>query len=151
TSSPFRPCCFRSSSSSSLSNMIVGELSISTSHLIPEQNGPHNKSLRRSRSTAHRNICYEIAIRSTDRNSANRSKSWTSKKSSARQGSPWQRAYVERVIGSIRRECLDHVIVVGEESLRCALRSYFAYYHRARLHLSLDRDSPDSRSVESVG
>src|SRR5262249_55568354 len=86
TSSPFRPCCFRSSSSSLLSNMIVGELSISTSHLIPEQNGPHNKSLRRSRSTAHRNICYEIAIRSTDRNSANRSKSWTSKKSSARQG-----------------------------------------------------------------
>jgi putative transposase len=65
--------------------------------------------------------------------------------------SPWQKAYVERVIGSIRRECLDHVIVVGEESLRCALRSYFAYYHRARLHLSLDRDSPDSRSVQSVG
>ena len=65
--------------------------------------------------------------------------------------SPWQRAYVERVIGPIRRECLDHVIVVDEESLRRTLRSYFSYYHRSRLHLSLDKDSPDSRSVQSVG
>ena len=65
--------------------------------------------------------------------------------------SPWQRAYVERVIGSIRRECLDHVIVFDEESLRRILRSYFSYYHRSRLHLSLDKDSPDSRSVQSVG
>src|ERR1700747_2684904 len=67
------------------------------------------------------------------------------------QRSPWQRAYVERVIGSVRRECLDHVIVVDEESLRRTLRSYFSYYHRSRLHLSLDKDSPDSRSVQSVG
>ena len=65
--------------------------------------------------------------------------------------SPWQRAYVERVIGSIRRECLDHVIVLNEESLRRTLRSYFSYYHRTRLHLSLNRDAPDLRSVESVG
>jgi len=65
--------------------------------------------------------------------------------------SPWQRAYVERVIGSIRRECLDHVIVFNEESLRRTLRSYLSYYHRSRLHLSLDKDSPDSRSVQSVG
>jgi putative transposase len=65
--------------------------------------------------------------------------------------SPWQRAYVERVIGSIRRECLDHVIVFDEESLRRTLRSYFCYYHRSRLHLSSDKDSPDSRSVQSVG
>jgi transposase InsO family protein len=68
--------------------------------------------------------------------------------------SPWQRPYVERVIGSIRRECLDHVIVVGEESLRRTLLSYFAYYHRARLHLSWigihrihDRYSPSSQSL----
>jgi putative transposase len=59
--------------------------------------------------------------------------------------SPWQRAYVERVIGSIRRECLDHVIVFDEDSLRRTLRSYFSYYHRSRLHLSLNKDSPDSR------
>src|SRR5262249_22040310 len=52
-----------------------------------------------------------------------------------------RRAYVERVIGSIRRECLDHVIVLNEESLRRTLRSYFSYYHRSRLHLSLERDS----------
>ena len=65
--------------------------------------------------------------------------------------SPWQRAYVERAIGSIRRECLDHVIVFDQASLRRTLRSYFTYYHRARLHLSLDKDSPDSRPVHSVG
>jgi putative transposase len=65
--------------------------------------------------------------------------------------SPWQRAYVERVIGSIRRECLDHVIIFDEGSLRRTLRSYFSYYHRCRLHLSLDKDSPDSRAVQSVG
>ena len=65
--------------------------------------------------------------------------------------SPWQRAYVERIIGSIRRECLDHVIIFDEESLRCTLRSYFSYYHRSRLHLSLERDPPESRPVQSVG
>jgi len=65
--------------------------------------------------------------------------------------SPWQHAYVERVMGSIRRECLDHVIVFNETSLRRTLRSYFRYYHGARLHLSLDKDSPDSRSVQAVG
>jgi len=65
--------------------------------------------------------------------------------------SPWQRAYVERLIGSIRRECLDHVIVFNEESLRRTLRSYFRYYHRSRLHLSLDNDSPDPRAVQTIG
>jgi len=62
--------------------------------------------------------------------------------------SPWQRAYVERVIGSIRRECLDHVIVFNEASLRRILRRYVAYYHGSRPHLSLEKDSPDRRSVE---
>ncbi len=65
--------------------------------------------------------------------------------------SPWQRTYVERIIGSIRRECLDHVIVFSEESPRRTLRSYLSYYHRSRLHLSLERDSPDSRPVQTVG
>ena len=65
--------------------------------------------------------------------------------------SPWQNPYVERVIGSIRRECLDHVIVLNEESLRRTLVSYLSYYHRSRLHLSLDKDSPDPRPVQSVG
>jgi putative transposase len=65
--------------------------------------------------------------------------------------SPWQRAYVEGVIGSIQRECLDQLIVFDEKSLRRTLRSYFSYYHRSRLHLSLDKDSPDSRPVQSIG
>ena len=64
---------------------------------------------------------------------------------------PWQRAYVERVIGSIRQECLDHVIVLDGEGLRRLLASYFSYYHRSRLHLSLDKDSPDPRLVQSLG
>jgi len=62
--------------------------------------------------------------------------------------SPWQRAYVERVIGSIRRECLDHLIVLDETSLRRILISYFDYYHRSRTHLSLGKDSPASRPIQ---
>ena len=62
--------------------------------------------------------------------------------------SPWQRAYVERVIGSIRRECLDHVIVFHESSLRRILDSYFDYYHRSRTHLSLEKDSPEPRPIQ---
>ena len=62
--------------------------------------------------------------------------------------SPWQRAYVERVIGSIR-ECLDHVIVFHESSLRGTLKSYFEYYHRSRTHLALGKDSPEPRAIQS--
>jgi putative transposase len=62
--------------------------------------------------------------------------------------SPWQRAYVERVIGSVRRECLDHVIVLHESSLRRILTSYFDYYHRSRTHLSLGKDSPEPRAIQ---
>jgi transposase InsO family protein len=61
---------------------------------------------------------------------------------------PWQRAYVERVIGSIRRECLDHVIVLSEASLRRTLTSYFAYYHKWGTHLSLGKDAPESRRMQ---
>ena len=62
--------------------------------------------------------------------------------------SPWQSPYVERLIGSIRRECLDHVVVVNESSLRRQIASYVDYYHAARCHLSLGKDSPDGRAVE---
>jgi hypothetical protein len=62
--------------------------------------------------------------------------------------SPWQSPYVERLIGSIRRESLDHVIVLNEAHLRRILSSYFAYYHEARTHLSLDRNAPIPRQVE---
>lgn len=63
--------------------------------------------------------------------------------------SPWQNPFVERVIGSIRRECLDHVVVLGERHLRRILKSYFEYYNNARTHLSLDKDAPNKRSVET--
>jgi len=62
--------------------------------------------------------------------------------------SPWQNAYAERLIGSIRRECLDHIIVFHEAGLRRILRDYFAYCERCRTHLSLDKDAPISRPVE---
>ena len=61
--------------------------------------------------------------------------------------SPWQRAYVERVIGTIRRVCLDHVIVFNEASLHHHVKSFLAYYHESRTHLSLAKDAPEPRSV----
>jgi len=62
--------------------------------------------------------------------------------------SPWQNPYSERVIGSIRRECLDHVIVLGENHLRRILQCYFAYYGQTRTHLSLAKDAPSSRPIQ---
>jgi hypothetical protein len=62
--------------------------------------------------------------------------------------SPWQRAYVERLIGSIRRECLDHFVVFGERSLRRTLTAYCAYYRNWRTHLSLGKDAPQSRRIQ---
>ena len=62
--------------------------------------------------------------------------------------SPWQNGYAERLIGSIRRDCLDHVVVFGERHLRHLLRSYQAYYNVTRTHLSLDKDAPVSRTVQ---
>ena len=55
---------------------------------------------------------------------------------------PWQNGYCERAIGSIRRECLDHVVVVGERHLRHLLRSYATYYNQAGTHLSVNKDAP---------
>jgi transposase InsO family protein len=71
-------------------------------------------------------------------------------------GTPWQNAYVERLIGSIRRECLDHMIVFGEVHLRRILRGYAAYYYAAyynvsRTHRSLSKDAPLHRAIERLG
>jgi putative transposase len=63
--------------------------------------------------------------------------------------SPWQNPYVERVIGSIRRECLDHVVVFNERHLRRVLSSYVDYYHRTRTHLALDKDCPERRPMQA--
>jgi len=65
--------------------------------------------------------------------------------------SPWQNGYAERLIGSIRRECIDHVIIFGERHLRHVLQLYLKYYYETRTHLSLDKDAPISRSVEAAG
>src|SRR5256886_6936974 len=62
--------------------------------------------------------------------------------------SPWQNPFAERLIGSIRRECLDHVLVLSERHLRRILARYFTYYHQARTHLALDKDAPDIRPIE---
>ena len=65
--------------------------------------------------------------------------------------SPWQNGFVERLIGSIRRECVDHFIVLGEAHLRRILRAYTSYYNDIRTHRSLDKDAPDSRPVQRIG
>ena len=62
--------------------------------------------------------------------------------------SPWQNGYCERLGGSLRRECLDHVIVLGERHLRRVLKKYVAYYHRSRTHLGLSKDTPQRRAIQ---
>ena len=62
--------------------------------------------------------------------------------------SPWQNAYAERFIGSLRRECLDHIIVFNESSLRRLLKGYFQYYEQSRTHLALEKDAPASRATQ---
>src|SRR5882757_10039426 len=64
---------------------------------------------------------------------------------------PWENGYAERLIGSIRRECLDHVVVFSERHLRHLLLSYMKYYNGARTHLSLEKDAPVSRAVDRAG
>ena len=62
--------------------------------------------------------------------------------------SPWQNPFAERVIGTIRRELLDHVIVLNEQHVRRRLRNYLCYYHCSRTHLAVDKDAPEPRAVE---
>ena len=66
-------------------------------------------------------------------------------------GSPWQNAYAERLIGTVRRECLDRVIILGESHLRRILTSYVAYYNEIRPHLGLRKDAPLRRRVQQSG
>jgi transposase InsO family protein len=65
--------------------------------------------------------------------------------------SPWQNGHIERLIGSIRRECLDHVVVLSEAHLRQILRAYADYYNRARTHLALVKDATLGRPVQTTG
>ena len=66
-------------------------------------------------------------------------------------GSPWQNGFAERLIGSIRRECVDHIVVLGETHLRRILGEYAAYYNESRTHRSLSKDAPVSRPVQRIG
>ena len=61
--------------------------------------------------------------------------------------SPWQNGHAERLIGSVRRECLDHVVILSQRHLRRMLNRYFAYYHRSRTHLALAKDAPEPRAI----
>jgi transposase InsO family protein len=65
--------------------------------------------------------------------------------------SPWQNPYVERLIGTLRRECLDHVLILGEWHLRRVLKSYSLYYNETRTHLGLDKDTPFPRPAQRAG
>jgi len=64
--------------------------------------------------------------------------------------SPWQNGYCERVVGTLKRECLNHMIVFGESHARRILKGYLEYYHGSRTHLGLEKDAPDGRAVESL-
>ena len=66
-------------------------------------------------------------------------------------GSPWQNGIAERLIGSVRRECLDRLLIFGESHLRRILASYTAYYNQARTHLALQKDAPLHRAVQRSG
>jgi transposase InsO family protein len=91
-----------------------------------------------------RDLCYgEVFVRHF------RAMGIRDRRTSAR--SPWQNGYAERLIRSIRRECIDHVIVFGECHLRHLLRSHLNYYNETRTHLCLDKDAPVSRAVEALG
>ena len=65
--------------------------------------------------------------------------------------SPWQNGFAERLVGSIRHECVDHIIILGEAHLRRILKSYADYYNRVRTHRSLNKDAPVSRPVQRTG
>ncbi len=65
--------------------------------------------------------------------------------------SPWQKGHVERLIGAVRRECLDHVIVFSEAHLRRILKTYAAYYNEVRTHLSLNKQTPYFRRAQRIG
>ena len=65
--------------------------------------------------------------------------------------SPWQNGHVERLIGSIRRESLDHLVVFGEAHLRAVLKAYASYYNELWTHFSLDKDAPDFRRSQTIG
>jgi putative transposase len=95
------------------------------------------------RRTPRHAISFATKIGPSGRASSTRLKPWASNRYCRRRASPWQRAYVERVIGTIRRECLGHVIVFNQRDLSRHLQAFLNHYHRTRTHLGLEKDTPD--------
>jgi len=101
-----------------------------------------------SRGTPHHGICCEIATSIFGDDVRKQANALSIQEVPAAPRSPWPRAYVERVIGTIRRECLDHVIVFGEADLHRRVKSFLAYYHDFADAPSLAKDTPASRPVQ---
>ena len=87
-------------------------------------------------------------MRSTERSFSGGSQEWVWSEVPIAPRSPWQNAYAERFVGSLRRECLDHVIAVNERQVYRIVSNYARYYNRARTHLALAKDAPEPRSVQ---
>lgn len=125
----------------------VGASCTSISLSIRPRRGRLNKSSRPFRTTPCRNGCIAIVTASTGRASTGEWRTWGITEVVSAPASPWQNPFVERLIGSIRRECLDHMIVLNAPHLRRILTIYSRYYHRSRTHLGLEKDAPDRRPV----
>jgi len=123
----------------------------SRSRRIPRRSRPHSRSARPSHGILPHGIsgtCWGIAIGASVETSSSKWRRWASSRCRRRRARPWQRAYVERVIGTIRRECLDQMIVYNERSLYRHLKSFVEYYHRSRSHLALEKDAPEPRPIQ---
>jgi Integrase core domain len=132
-------CSMPSSSSGWTAEISSG----STSRQLRRQNGWHARSQKRYL-VRDRDQIYGSVIKRRLRAMGIRDKPITP-------ASPWQNAFAERLIGSIRRECVDHILVLGEAHLRRILKSYIRYYNETRTHLALDKDAPLSRAVMRAG
>ena len=114
----------------------------------PTAAGPPGNSSRRSRTIPLHGSCSGIETRSTARQFGRRVKGMGIREILTAPRAPWQNPFVERVIGSIRRECLDHFLILSDAHLRRLLRAYLAYYNTVRPHQALDNNSPRPRSVQ---
>jgi hypothetical protein len=118
---------------------------------IRPRSGRHSKWWTRFLRTVHHDISYEIETEFTGTTSLLELKVWASSRFGYRQEVHGKIVYVERLIGIIRRDCLNHVIVINAKHLRRILKGYFRYYHEARTHLALDKDAPVSRPIQLNG
>ena len=148
TSSWSRRFSFECCLCSSFCRTIAVGPSTSPSTKIPPLNGWLTNCSKPSPGIVRRVIFYEIVMGATERDFVKRQTDWGFGEVLTAPQSPWQNAYIERLIGSIGRECLDHMIVLNETGLRRILKSYFEYYERTRTHMSLGKDAPVSRPIQ---